>query len=135
MPTFAKNYIGSRPTLTPAAMKRVGGGFSQLSEPLHNEIEGLYALVERLRTEKESAEKKAAAAEATASTARASQQVVADQLAARHDRERQLAVQLGTRHPSRVAFGTPTGPARRLVERTERQPLERRGRLVRASGS
>ena len=87
MPTFAKNYIGSRPTLTPAAMKRVGGGFSQLSEPLHNEIEGLYALVERLRTEKESAEKKAAAAEATASTARASQQVVADQLAARHGRD------------------------------------------------
>ena len=40
-----------------------------------------------------------------------------------------------TRHPSRIAFGTPTRPARRLVERTERQPLERRGRLVRACAS
>jgi colicin import membrane protein len=134
MPTFAKNYIGSRPTLTPAAMRRVGGGFSQLSEPLHNEIEGLYALVERLRTEKESAEKKAAAAEATASTARASQQVVADQLAARHDRERQLAVQLGAAHAALADRGlsidAATQRARalesqsRLAAATQRDALE-----------
>lgn len=92
--SYAKHYIGSRPQLTPGAMKRVGGGFSNMPAPLQDEIEGLYALVERLRSEKERADATAATATEAAGAARANHQALADELIARRERERNLSAQL-----------------------------------------
>ena len=78
--SFAKNYIGSRPQLAPTSMKRVGGGYSTLPAGAVDEIEGLYGLVERLRTEKEQAEAEAASATAAAERARREHQRFADEV-------------------------------------------------------
>lgn len=91
--SYAKHYVGSRPTLVPSQLRRVGGGYA-VADLAIDEVEGLYSLVERLRGEKETAEQASSAAVAAAERARMSHQSLADEVARGRQEAEELSRQL-----------------------------------------